>query len=252
MTDGTTYAVAGAAVAMPAVLALFARQGAIPVFVAPSQRAALARLDALFGVATSNPEPQRYSAFNRWNELRHALVVKQGTVKGLPTEYPAMDPLADPSWTSQLDELCAAFLDAVKAGLDAEDGQGRYELGNDGAPDLRDAVWARLLDGDTWASMTELGKATAEVVRVRKSLSFIAQDVPNAWKATGNLAVEMDDCGYLITGAPPTIDWSVGPRWVKDKLEAAGLAALGALANAAFYPALVVGGGYLVYRAVKS
>ncbi len=219
MTAPTTYAWPALAVATPTILTWLARGNVVTPYVTAAQLAAMAKLNqSALGVAAGTGQ----TAVGRWNELRTALVAKNGAaaVATLGQTYPV-------TTGEDLDELLAAFIDAAKAGIDAETGEGAYyltsqqqgaevisqfdpgfigaQLGEiEGA--IASADWDAISSGNDIDGATDLASAIEACAKLRSQLQLVAtSDIPNAWNAAGKLAVEMDDAGYLVTGKPPTV-----------------------------------------------
>lgn len=252
--DLRTLALVGGGIAAPYLAAPLARTAAragVPItpFVTDAQRAALAELGAAGYVATVDAAKDqtyhRYGAF----------------VAG-----------HDPMTVHEAFALCEAFLAACHAGVLAQnplDGTS-WKLTTATAAEtygggVLDAVWQHL-DEAAGTELTPLGRAAAQVMASRRALDsgFYTSpaDVTAAHKSVGLLAVEMDDLGYLITGAPPTLGddlaggagaaWDAMARFAAERSAAAAdalLAALWALVKGS--PLLLVGGGLVAWKVLR-
>jgi hypothetical protein len=186
--DVRTVAIVGAAVAAPSLAMAGARVGVpIPAHVTAAQRAAVAELERAGLRATATGSAA--------NMCAHRVAVWTNT---------------QPLDKLRARTLCDALMSACHAGVVLNDPQ-QYELtpgqrlGGPG-PDLREAIWRALEDADD-DGLTELGRAAKRVKLARGNLvlSVDDDDITAAKRAADRLAIEMDDKGYLITGAPVTL-----------------------------------------------
>jgi hypothetical protein len=277
--DVRTAFIAGTAIAAPTLLRGAARAGApIPVYTTLGQRAALGVLAApVLGVAAARPGDCQ--ALDRVLEIRAALLASHGAAA---PNFPKLSP-------DELVTLCDAMLDAMRAGVRAEDEPyvvaSNVSSAADGGAQL--AVFDKLAAGESptvsldelgltpalggfagglpagTADLTELGAAVADVAALKHSLSIFSParyqgfDTVAAQKRVGALAVEMDAQGYLITGRPVS-SYSVlelAGAWWNDAAERGAAWALGHVPNLAAdlllsTPGALLVVGYLGYRAV--
>jgi hypothetical protein len=244
--DIKTLGVVGLAIAAPSLMPVAQRAGVpIPAYVTDAHRLAIASLQSSGLVA---------SVASAADMAAH----RQATYKN-----------AAPMDKQRALAMCDAMLDACLAGVLA-DAQSAYELTEGqnvalamGTGDLREAVWAKLEEGDG-RDFTDLGRAAAQVMArergVRTGFLSTAQDLASVTTACGVLAVEMDNVGYLITGKPEHKTIAGGfaaageavAKFVADKsLDAAGVAARALFDVLLGHPLLLVGTGVVAWRVLR-
>lgn len=197
MADLRAIGVVGLAVAAPTILGAGVRAGVpIPAHITTAHRAALAKL------ASGDVPSADEQANSAWLAYNRRLIASRGTAPG-KTHLANLH-------TDDLDALCEAFLNAAHAGVMVDVGTDfaeQYQLwtGQLAQQQLRQAVWEHLTESDN-TELTSLGQACARVAQVREGIAsgFLSSpaDMLSGNLAVGALAAEMDDAGYLITGAP--------------------------------------------------
>lgn len=233
-------AAAGGWLAMPMWAPKAAAAGVpIPIHLTDAHRAAMARLDGELGPFGWSARTQiaRDSAFNRFVDVRDQLLATHASetagIGGL-TKLPVL---------SRLEQfaILTAFMEGAAAGVLAgyplfagdKDEFVREFYGDS----IGDAV-ADVLRGEHLDKLSPLGAAlrAASLVRGRT----VIEAVPAAdWnKALVALTTEMDNAGYLITGAPPpekTLAGSFAWAWdtAPERIAGWGEAAAGAVAGLA-------------------
>ncbi len=279
------YLLAGLAVAAPMLLGELAAAGVVvKPYVTDAQRAALAALG--FPV----PKDTRPSA----NSHLNARLAYYRPLHGVSKELPASTFVELPA--DEAAELCAAFVRACKAGVAVG---GLYQVADPQAPDggglYGDGLWNDILTGVVGlnvdatardvtrqsvearlfgahpelvpdAELTALGRACKRCMAAGQDAD-VGGLVGDAWgplaaqRACRELALEMDERGYLIAGEPPedpTILGGLGAA--KDAVvdfaadlpgKVADLAAHGLAAAALSTPGLMILAGYLVWRATR-
>lgn len=218
----------------------------VPGYVTDAQRAAMASLDGA-GIYGGDQANHRYLDFNR------VRLGSNGTAPG-KTHLAALS-------VDEAIDLCTAFLNACLAGVN----EGGYQLAPDQPPMAVGLAWA-FLETTDGRNLTPLGRAAAQVMARRRGLitGFLssAADVLSANLAVGVLAIEMDDVGYLLTGAPddPSIVGGLGAAagavgtFAADVAGGVASVAGQAVAGALFSPVgfVVLGGAaFLLWRAFR-
>lgn len=241
--DATTLMIAGAAVAAPSLAMAGARAGVpIPAHVTAAQSAAVTELERAGLRATATGSPSLMCA--------HRVAVWTS---------------AQPLDKQRARTLCDALLSACHAGVMVSD-PSQYELTSGQRftqIDLREAVWRALDDADE-DDLTELGRAAKRAKAARSNLviSVDEDDIADAKRAADRLAIEMDDKGYLITGAPVTLgdELSGGlgaaadatKKFITERSADAALAAARAVADLVLgSPFLVAAVGFVAWRVLR-
>lgn len=250
MSGNLTYLVAATAIAGPLLLTETAKVVGVPVYVAPEQAGAMSVLRApisfQIGVPfivpdTAETEYTRNSV-NSWltKIVNFMGPFRPGSQRTAWGAYPVRGFLPT---NDDADRLCTRMLEAVLAAK--YDAHARVKVAAVRLAQIHGTMWSAV-DGETVLGSDTMTPTLARAVMV----------------ALGELAVEMDDAGLLVTGKPiptPTVlggishaagataDWAIGlPVDLASK--AAGITASLALSTTG----MLAIAGYVIYRAVKS
>jgi hypothetical protein len=255
MMDARTILLVGGAIAAPSLLHSETAKAigiAIPAYVTPAHKAALAVLDARGLTGDTLQTHHRAGAY-----------------------YNAHKPLTKESARDLIDALIAACRAGVFVEHDSQyeltAGQARHwqqrQMPSFGGQfDDRAAVWGAIVDEqDVDASdLTSLGSALLAVAVARTHLIIAVDDddIAEAWSACSRLAVEMDDKGYLITGKPATLGeelrggtaaaWDASVAFVADAGAGTAKALASALADLVLgSPVLLAGAAFVAWRVFR-
>lgn len=271
MTPMLAYVVAATAAFTPTLLGAAAQTDVgltlIPAFVTDGQKAAMAALaGTVDGVAQADPTDLR--ALHRVNEVIAALVPLRGAL------IPGRTDLAQLT-SDDLHTILGAVLDAVKAGCAVAGG---YVLSTfDDSPTFQGQLFDALVAGQTDDNLadpvslgakmlTALGAQVQTAITQRDGVASsgvvgnLAAFVLSAQLAAKDLALEMDDVGYRIDGAPfePTLSggFAAAASAVGDFVtgiagKTAGVALEGLASVLLSTPGLLLLGGILVMKAVR-
>lgn len=251
----TTFLAVGGALLAPTLLGSAAAAGVpIPAFVTTAHTAAIASLRASPIVGWNVSDVRQVN--HAYLEIQRASIPTRGAVDAAKA-FAAFT-------TDELDELLGRFLDAAAAGVRVAGG---FKVITAAAlPTYQLPALARVLSGARPLSgtLTALGESMYQAAtlkaRLRTLPDWIAGDdyAAVAGKACGELAIECDEQGYLITGAP----WSA-PGEIADSVWHGVTSLPGTLGNVAGRvlpsigdvllsgPGLLVGAGVIAYVVLR-
>jgi hypothetical protein len=183
----------------------------VPAYVTDAHRKAMAvlvRPVLQVGAASGTAATQ---ALHRYNEIANGMIALRG--------FRVVGRKALTAWTpADAKAIIDHFLDATKAGV--ADGNtyrvtnlGAFDAFGSLADDVSEAALAKLFAGERPSSvpLTDLGEAVLATAKLRQRIAFVpasgvamSDSLQSDFnRIVGGLAIEMDACGYLISGKPP-------------------------------------------------